>query len=1064
MTIAAGQTLTLDNDTLNNVGITDNGILAVNTLTLSGATITATSGGATFENNGNSISGGGQIGNGNDDLTLDNAAGTIETAGATLTVHTGNAVTNAGTFLVNGGIFDIVDAITGGGSASIQGGTFELGSTDAQALNFNSTSGGTLALGNAAGFTGAISGLVAGNTIDLLNISPSSIASTSINGSTLTVNLTSGGPLTYQIAGALTGNYFAVQNDAGSGSDLVLSPNVLAISVAATDSALGTQVGQELVATATLNADNAVINYQWQVSSNGGASWTDVSATTTGDYNGGTLSSFLQLSVANQGDLVRAVGSFVDGTGQTITATSAATAAVTDVTPEITPPFNYTVDSLTIVKGGTQVYDDTLSQAPPVSPNANGNPVEFFTQGTVWAEGLNSAGQPAAILSSTGVAPSGSGDGNAIVSALLNTNTQSGSTSGLKEGGTFTVGATFDLPVSAAVLRGEFGLELNDGTPTQGSDQVVSLVLTSVSGVTTVELQQSNLTNSTSSTGEAANTTTNLFTQALTVPQGDNEIVFQLAHVANSTAITGTFELLDNGTLDPSTLTTFTPTGTIFTGGVNWTRADIFAGTTPSVSLSGPVQTPHEGQTLTAGATTNDPDATAIVYQWEESSSAAFTTFNIIATDNVSIGTNSATYTVQGSDVGDYIRVVATTNDSSNPTSETSTVTGQVLPVAPTVTVPVSVTMNEESSAALNVTEAGFSANDALSLTIGGLPADATLTDSHGDMLAISGGTITLTSAELTALTLHAGEVTNTTLTVTGTATNNGLVATSVQHSINLIVSPVAPAISISPASVSVNEDGTIGLPIVVTPADPNDSVTVTIGAIPAGDTLNDGNGDHFAGGGSPVTMSLAQFESGASLTVGPEATNTPIELSIQASNAEGTGANAAIQHLAVTVNPVAPTLTIANHTLSVAEDGTVALGISETPFDGHDTVSVLISGIPSDATLSDSNDHSLTVSGGDITLTPAELAGLTLQAGDTSGTLTVVATNTEGLTASSAAQTIGVNVNAAAQTNTWTGTGDWTDGTHWSAGSPPNQGAAAAIASGHAQVNSDLMLDANTI
>ena len=378
VTIAAGQTLTLDNDTLNNVGITDNGILAVNTLTLSGATITATSGGATFENNGNSISGGGQIGNGNDDLTLDNAAGTIETAGATLTVHTGNAVTNAGTFLVNGGIFDIVDAITGGGSASIQGGTFELGSTDAQALNFNSTSGGTLALGNAAGFTGAISGLVAGNTIDLLNISPSSIASTSINGSTLTVNLTSGGPLTYQIAGALTGNYFAVQNDAGSGSDLVLSPNVLAISVAATDSALGTQVGQELVATATLNADNAVINYQWQVSSNGGASWTDVSATTTGDYNGGTLSSFLQLSVANQGDLVRAVGSFVDGTGQTITATSAATAAVTDVTPEITPPFNYTVDSLTIVKGGTQVYDDTFSQAPPVSPNANGNPVEFF--------------------------------------------------------------------------------------------------------------------------------------------------------------------------------------------------------------------------------------------------------------------------------------------------------------------------------------------------------------------------------------------------------------------------------------------------------------------------------------------------------------------------------------------------------------------------------------------------------------------------------------------------------------------------------------------------------------
>ena len=43
-------------------------------------------------------------------------------------------------------------------------------------------------------------------------------------------------------------------------------------------------------------------------------------------------------------------------------------AHVADVTPEITVPFNYAVDSLSIIKNGSQIYSDNFSQAPIGSP------------------------------------------------------------------------------------------------------------------------------------------------------------------------------------------------------------------------------------------------------------------------------------------------------------------------------------------------------------------------------------------------------------------------------------------------------------------------------------------------------------------------------------------------------------------------------------------------------------------------------------------------------------------------------------------------------------------------
>src|SRR5262249_3268536 len=149
-------------------------------------------------------------------------------------------------------------------------------------------------------------------------------------------------------------------------------------------------------------------------STDNGATWTNVGGATVSGTN-----SFYQLTEADEGKLIRAQASFIDDTGQMVTTTSAATSAVADVTPLITAPFSYAVDELSIVKNGTQIYDNTFSQAPPFSStilsNGVATPITFLTAGSTWTDIGGKA-----ILSSTGVSAAGS---NTQVLARLNTNT-----------------------------------------------------------------------------------------------------------------------------------------------------------------------------------------------------------------------------------------------------------------------------------------------------------------------------------------------------------------------------------------------------------------------------------------------------------------------------------------------------------------------------------------------------------------------------------------------------------------------------------------------------------------
>lgn len=122
--------------------------------------------------------------------------------------------------------------VTGGGvylnaplssslSAMIAGSVLELASslTSTGQVTFSNFGTSTLRLDHPASFQGTIFGSLAGDTIDLAGIDPTT-TTTNFNGSALTV-YSSGGIFQYQISGASGGNSFKVQSDNIGGTDLV---------------------------------------------------------------------------------------------------------------------------------------------------------------------------------------------------------------------------------------------------------------------------------------------------------------------------------------------------------------------------------------------------------------------------------------------------------------------------------------------------------------------------------------------------------------------------------------------------------------------------------------------------------------------------------------------------------------------------------------------------------------------------------------------------------------------------------------------------------------------------
>ena len=182
----------------------------------------------TLTNVDNIISGVGQLGA--SQLTLINqAAGVIDATGTSnaLVINTGSAtVTNAGlieatgsaglsvtsavanssTLLANGGSVVVSGVITGAGMDSIQGSSvFEAGGADSDTVSFGSAPTGKLKLDQSQLFTGTVTGLSTGKTIDLANIMVVSATLTYVGTATNGTLTVTDGSITAAIA--LTGQY-----------------------------------------------------------------------------------------------------------------------------------------------------------------------------------------------------------------------------------------------------------------------------------------------------------------------------------------------------------------------------------------------------------------------------------------------------------------------------------------------------------------------------------------------------------------------------------------------------------------------------------------------------------------------------------------------------------------------------------------------------------------------------------------------------------------------------------------------------------------------------------------
>ncbi|MGA1857560.1 calcium-binding protein, partial [Azospirillum sp. 11R-A] len=384
------------------------------------------------------------------------------------------------------------------------------------------------------------------------------------------------------------------------------------------------------------------------------------------------------------------------------------------------------------------------------------------------------------------------------------------------------------------------------------------------------------------------------------------------------------------------------------------------------------------------------------------------------------------------SDADFTLTVTATSRDgSAAPASTSLPLVVTVNPVTDTPTLSVSAaTGNEDSAIPLTITPAltDTDGSETLSITISGIPAGASLANAAGDTLSISNGAVTLTPGQLAGLriTPPANSDADFTLTVTTTAQDGTAAPVSVSAPLAVTVNPVTDTPTLSVTAASGNEDTAI--PLVISPAltdtDGSESLSITISGIPVGASLKNSAGDTLTIGNGSITLSPNQL---AGLTITPPAnSDVDFTLTVTATARDG-GADAVSVSapLAVTVTPVTDTPTLSVTAATGSEDTAIPLTISPalTDLDGSETLTITISGIPAGAVLTNTAGDPLTISGGSITLTPGQLAGLAITPptnSDADFSLTVTATAKDGVANPvSVTQTLAVTVNPVTDTPT---------------------------------------------
>jgi hypothetical protein len=357
------------------------------------------------------------------------------------------------------------------------------------------------------------------------------------------------------------------------------------------------------------------------------------------------------------------------------------------------------------------------------------------------------------------------------------------------------------------------------------------------------------------------------------------------------------------------------------------------------------------------------------------------------------------------------LTVTATSHDGASTASTSASVNVDLKPNAPIVTVaPAEGNENTAIPLSLGASIPGAASDDTLSITISGVPHGATL--NHGTQNA--NGTWTLTSADLTGLTITPAHNSDSTmkLTVTATAQNSDHAA-SAHASLSVTVDPIAetPVLVVHNATGTEDHATALHLTAALAQANNSETVSVTIAGVPAGATLN--HGTQNADG--TWTLSKSQL-SGLTITTAP-GNPSNFDLTVTATGHDGNStASTGPILLNVDLKPNAPSVTVAPAEGNENSAIPLSLGASIPGAASGDTLSITISGVPHGATL----NHGAQNANGTWTLTSADLAGLTITPAHNSDStikLTVTATAQNSDHAVSAHASLSVTVDPVAET-----------------------------------------------
>jgi len=244
--------------------------------------------------------------------------------------------------------------------------------------------------------------------------------------------------------------------------------------------------------------------------------------------------------------------------------------------------YDFAMDSLTVVRNGTVIFEDTFSDgaSPPSVPAGSVAPA-YSMVGS-----LTEAGDKL-ILTENGAVPLfGAGTPDPIVGQIATLQTDidpANLTAGLKSTDNFRIEGRFDLVIPDSP-REAYGIRLSDRLvdgsgipPNQVGDDIIELVVVrTVLGDVRVQLMERD---------PAADTTTILASQVISPPADADQIILRLGHVASSPGVvTASFTYLSGGTV----LSTHgAGTGQIFgtepdgpgntSGDESWTRPEIIS-------------------------------------------------------------------------------------------------------------------------------------------------------------------------------------------------------------------------------------------------------------------------------------------------------------------------------------------------------------------------------------------------------------------------------------------------------------------------------------------------------